>query len=88
MSQVTMTTTTSPVTVVCSGAMLITVMVILAPTSVGQTALGQHDVVLPPQLILRDTLSDSAGLAIMPQHHLLQSQSLPLAGMCFMVMVW
>ena len=31
-------------------------MVMLAPTSVGQTTFGQHDVVLPPQLIVRDRM--------------------------------
>ena len=51
---VTTTTTTSPVTVVCSGALFITMTVVMAPTSVGQTSLGQYDVVLMPLLILRD----------------------------------
>ena len=43
-----MTTTTSapPVTIVCSGASLNTVMVMLAPTSVDQVTSGQLDVVL------------------------------------------
>ena len=73
MSQVTVTTTTYTVTVVCSGALLFTMTAILAPTSMGQTTLGQHDVVLPTHLILRDTVRDSAGLTTMLQE-LLQFQ--------------
>ena len=49
-SQVTVTTTTttaSLVTVVCSKAS-ITMTVMMASTSMGQTTLGQNDVVLPP----------------------------------------
>ena len=46
---VTVATTTPPVTVVCCGAMVITMTVMLAPTSVGQTTLGQNDMVLPTQ---------------------------------------
>ena len=48
MSQVTVTnTTTTPLVIVsCSGALLITMPVIMALTSVGQTLSGQHDVVL------------------------------------------
>ena len=61
-SQVTVTTTTTPpLTVVGSEAMLITIMNMLAPTSVGKTTLGQHNVVLLPQLILRDTMRGSVG---------------------------
>ena len=62
-----MTTTTSPVTVVCSGASLITKMDMLAPTSVGQITLDQQDVVLPPQFILRDTVRGFVGLMHVPQ---------------------
>ena len=58
--------TTPPVTVVGSGASL----------SVGQIALGQQDVVLPPHLILRDILRDSAGLTHFPQQPQPQSQML------------
>ena len=70
---ITITTTTPPVTIVCSGASLITMIGTLGPTSVGQILLGQWDVVLLPQLILQDTLRDSAGLTHMPQQHIPQS---------------
>ena len=56
MSAFTATTTTSPVTVVYSRSSLISMTVTVAPTSVGLVASGQHDVVLPPQLYLRDTV--------------------------------
>ena len=64
MSQVTITntTTTPSMTAVCSRTTLITKMVMLAPTSVGQTTLGQ-----PPQLILKDTVKGSVGLTTMQQ---------------------
>ena len=56
MCQVTVTTTTTPLlAVVCSRGFLITMTATMAPTSFGQTALGQHDVVLLPQF-------DSEGL--------------------------
>ena len=42
MPHVTMTTTTLPVIVVCSGASLITAMVTFPPTSVGQITSSQH----------------------------------------------
>ena len=42
-------------------------MVTLAPTSVHLTTSDQHDAVLLPQLILRDTIRDSAGLITLPQ---------------------
>ena len=61
------TSTTPPVTVVYSGALLITTTVKLAPTSVGQTTSGQHDVVLLPQLILRDTVRASVALITLHQ---------------------
>ena len=41
MSQVSVTTTTPPVTVVCSRALFTTVTVVVAPTSVGQKTLDQ-----------------------------------------------
>ena len=69
LSQITMTTTTPSMTIVCSGALLITMMVTLASTSVGKITWGQQDVSLPPQLILRDTLRCSAGLTNMLQQH-------------------
>ena len=56
-----MTTTTAPVSVVCSGASLITMTVTAVPISVGQMTWGQQDLVLPPQLIPWDTLRGSAG---------------------------
>ena len=58
-------TTTLAVTVVCSRASPITMTVTVVPTSVGLAASHQHDVVLPPQLILRD---------IVLQHHQPQFQ--------------
>ena len=69
LSQVTMTRimTTPPVTVVCSLSVLITLTVMLALTSGGQITLGQQDLVLPPQLTLRDTMRGFAGLTDMPQ---------------------
>ena len=51
----TTTNTTLPVTVVCYGAPL---TVTLASTSVGSKR-AQHDMVLPMQMILRDTMRDS-----------------------------
>ena len=64
----------SLVTFVHSGATLITMMVMLATISVGQTTLVPHDVVLPPQLILRGTMRGSPGLTTMLQQHQSQSQ--------------
>ena len=52
---VTATTTASPVAVVHFWASPITMTVTMAVTSVDLAALGQCDMVLPPQLILRDT---------------------------------
>ena len=63
---VTTTATTPAVTVVHSGTLLITMMVLLAPTSLGKKTTSQHDVVLPLQLIPRDTVSSSVGLPTMP----------------------
>ena len=74
MSQVTMTTTTQPVTVVCFGASLIAIMVTPAPTSVGQMTLGQQNVVLGAQLILRDSVRGSADLTHLLQQPHTQSQ--------------
>ena len=48
--------------------------VMLAPTSVGQTTAGQHDVILPPKLILRDTIRGSVGQTTVPQQQEHQSQ--------------
>ena len=63
----TMTTITLPVSAVCCGTSLITVMAKLAPTSVSQITLGQQDVILQQELILKDTSRGSAGLSNMPQ---------------------
>ena len=71
-SQVTATTTTPPVTVVCSRTISMTVT--LVPTAVDLTAFGQHDVVLPPQLILRNTVRGSVCLTTVPQQQQSQSQ--------------
>ena len=60
-SQFTATITTPPVTVVCSGASPITMAVTMAPP-LGIAASGQHDVVLPPQLILSGLLRCSINL--------------------------
>ena len=74
-SQLTVTTTTTsePVTVVCSTAVLIIMKVMLASTSVGQTSV-QHDMLLLPQLIPRDTVKGSADLTTMLQQQQPQSQ--------------
>ena len=57
-SEVTVSTTvtTPPVTMVWCGAMLIIMTGMLAPISVGQATSGQHDVILLPHLIPRDTV--------------------------------
>ena len=76
MSQVTVTTTTvtQPVTVVCCGSSLITVTVMLGPTFVSQMTSGNHDMFLPPQLIMRNTVRGTAGLSTMPWQQQPQSQ--------------
>ena len=61
MSQVT-ATTTPPVIVVYSSTSPITVTVTMAPTSVFSAVLCQHDVALPPQLVLRDIKRGFVGL--------------------------
>ena len=65
MSQVTLTT--HPMTVVYSGASLITTVVMLALTPVGQMILDQHCVVLLPQLISKDTMRNTAVLTTVLQ---------------------
>ena len=69
MSQVTVTftTTTPPVTVVCSRPTLITTMVMLAPTFVGLMTSNHHDVVLLSLFIVRDRMGSSAGHITMPK---------------------
>ena len=67
MCQVTVTTAAPPMTVVCSSPAPITMTVAMAPT-VNLAALYQHDVILLPPLILRDTVRGSVGLTTMPLH--------------------
>ena len=68
MSKVTVTTTAPLAAVLCSSASTITITFTMAPTSVGLIAvLGQHEVILPPVLILRGTLRSVAGLVTVPQ---------------------
>ena len=68
MSQVTATTTTPLMTVVCSRAFPISTTVKMALTFVGLEPLGQHDVVLPPQLILTEKMKDSIRITtVLPQ---------------------
>ena len=56
MSPATATTTTPSVTAVYYGTSSLIMTVTMAPTLMGlSAALGQHDLVLPPPLILRDT---------------------------------
>ena len=62
MCQVTVMTTSSPVTTVHSGALSSTMTVTMTPIHVGLVAVGQYDVVLLPPLILRDTMSGVVGL--------------------------
>ena len=70
MSDVTLTTTTPPVIVLCSDALITNLTVTIAPTSVGLLAtLGQHSAVLLPPLIPRDTMRGVVGLATVPQQH-------------------
>ena len=67
MSQAFATTTTPPVPVMWSGTLPLLMTVTIAPTMMGLPAtLGQHDVVLLPLLMLRDT-RDDAGLTTVPQ---------------------
>ena len=46
----------------------------MTSTSAGLTAKGQHDVVLPPQLILRDMMRGCVGLITVLQKQQSQSQ--------------
>ena len=74
MLPITATTTIQPLTVVCSRASLITMTVTMAPTSVHLTASDQLDLVLPPQLLHRDTMRGSFGLTTVPKQQLPQSE--------------
>ena len=59
--------TTPPVTVVCSGTSSLLTTVTMGPSLMGLPAmLGQHDVVLPPLLTLRDS-GGVVGLATVSQ---------------------
>ena len=71
------TTTTPPVTVVFSGASFITMTATTAPTSVEQMTSGQQDVILPPQLIQRDTLRGLLASHVCHSSHDLSLISLP-----------
>ena len=73
-SQVMKTITTATVTVVCSRVVPITMTVTLAPNSVGQTALSQHDVILLPHLIPRNTMRVFVGLTTVLQQQKPQYQ--------------
>ena len=67
MCQGTVTTITPPVTVVCSSATVTTMTLTIAPVPMQlASASVQHDVALPPPLILRDTIRGVAGLTTMP----------------------
>ena len=74
MFSVTVTTSAPPVTVVWSKASPITTTVTMTLTSVGLAELYQHDVVLPPLLILKDTLRCSISLTFVLQQQQPQSQ--------------
>ena len=47
----------------------------VAATSVGLATSGQHDVVLPPKVIMRDTVKGSVGLATVPPQSQMPSQA-------------
>ena len=64
------TTTTPPVIVVCSRALTTPSTFMMAVTTVGLSATqDQQDVVLPPPLILRDTIRGVVNLITVPQQH-------------------
>ena len=67
MSPFTVTATTLPVRIVCFRVSPFTMTVAVASTSVSLAAATQHDVVLPPQLILRDTVRGSVSLTTVLQ---------------------
>ena len=76
MSQVTASVISLPVTVVCDSASNTTMTVAIASTSVGLPgSAGQQDVLLPPPLILIDTMRGIVGFIALPQQ-----QSLPQMG--------
>ena len=57
----------------------------MAPTSVGLAEWGQHDVVLPPQVIPRDTMRGFVGLAMVPQQ---QQPQFQMPSQVFPIMPW
>ena len=73
------TTTTTLLAAVCSMALPITTIVTRAPTSVGLAASGQHDGVLPPQLMMRHKMRSSVGLTTVLQQQQPPSQMPPQA---------
>ena len=67
MSQATATTTAPPMNVVCFCTSSLMMTLTIAPTLMGLPATsGQHDVVLLPLLMPRDT-RDVVGIATVPQ---------------------
>ena len=62
----------SLVTGVCSNAPSITIPAMMVLMSLGQTASDQHDVDLPPPLILRDTIA-----GVVPHHYAAALTSVP-----------
>ena len=72
MSQVTASPASPPLTVECSR--VLTTTITLVPSAVDLPTLDQHDVVLPPQLIPRDTVRGSVYLVTVPQQKQPQSQ--------------
>ena len=79
--------TTPPVTVLCSSTLSHITTVTMAPTLKGPPAtLGEHDVILPPLLILRDTRG-VFGLATVLQQQLISELSLPLISLYVLVSV-
>ena len=66
------TTTTSPVPLLCTSALIVTMIVMTAPTYVG-LAPAQNDVVLPPPLTSVDVVRDIVGFIVLP-HPQLHSQ--------------
>ena len=75
-SQVTVAAPTPSLTGAYCITSSISITVTLASTSLGLTTSGQQDVVLPPQLILRDTVRDSVGLTTVPQQQQYASPTL------------
>ena len=70
MSDVTVSTANSPVTVVFYRALTTTMTVTIGPTTIRlSAALGQHYVVLLPPLIPRDKVSCVFCLTTVPQQH-------------------